>query len=81
MISFAHDILMLLMLNEKKQSICLRVHISRIRLTFVDETIIFIFAEVLESQENEEDIDPNAGRFVRYQFTPQFLRLKIVGAT
>ena len=27
------------------------------------------------------DIDPNAGRFVRYQFTPQFLKLKNVGAT
>ncbi|OWF50266.1 protein unc-119 homolog B-like [Mizuhopecten yessoensis] len=28
-----------------------------------------------------EEIDPNAGRFVRYQFTPQFLKLKTVGAT
>ena len=26
-------------------------------------------------------LDPNAGRFVRYQFTPQFLKLKTVGAT
>ncbi|XP_002126606.2 protein unc-119 homolog B [Ciona intestinalis] len=25
--------------------------------------------------------DPNAGRFVRYQFTPQFLNLKTIGAT
>ncbi|KAF5281680.1 hypothetical protein FQR65_LT14611 [Abscondita terminalis] len=31
--------------------------------------------------ETEEAIDPNAGRFVRYQFTPQFLKLKMVGAT
>ena len=31
--------------------------------------------------ENEDAIDPNAGRFVRYQFTPQFLKLKMVGAT
>lgn len=31
--------------------------------------------------ENEEAIDPNSGRFVRYQFTPQFLKLKTVGAT
>lgn len=29
--------------------------------------------------ENEED--PNAGRFVRYKFTSEFLRLKTVGAT
>ncbi|XP_074643730.1 protein unc-119 homolog B-B-like [Tubulanus polymorphus] len=28
-----------------------------------------------------EDVDPNAGRFVRYQFTSQFLKLKTVGAT
>lgn len=31
--------------------------------------------------EPEEPPDPNAGRFVRYQFTPQFLKLKTVGAT
>nr|XP_060612755.1 protein unc-119 homolog A [Anolis sagrei ordinatus] len=30
---------------------------------------------------NKKDIDPNAGRFVRYQFTPAFLRLRQVGAT
>lgn len=26
-------------------------------------------------------LDPNAGRYVRYQFTAQFLKLKTVGAT
>lgn len=30
---------------------------------------------------DQEEMDPNAGRFVRYQFTPQFLKLKTVGAT
>ncbi|OXA52982.1 protein unc-119 homolog B [Folsomia candida] len=49
-------------------------------------TVLFEIAkptEVVDSlpHDNDEDIDPNAGRFVRYQFTPQFLRLKIVGAT
>ncbi|XP_076836128.1 protein unc-119 homolog B [Brachyhypopomus gauderio] len=29
----------------------------------------------------KRDVDPNAGRFVRYQFTPAFLRLRQVGAT
>lgn len=29
----------------------------------------------------KRDIDPNAGRFVRYQFTPAFLQLRQVGAT
>ncbi|XP_056467694.1 protein unc-119 homolog A-like isoform X2 [Gadus chalcogrammus] len=28
-----------------------------------------------------KDCDPNAGRFVRYQFTPAFLHLRQVGAT
>ncbi|XP_055627200.1 protein unc-119 homolog [Toxorhynchites rutilus septentrionalis] len=31
--------------------------------------------------EEEEILEPNAGRYVRYQFTPQFLKLKTVGAT
>ncbi|KAK2831568.1 hypothetical protein Q7C36_016654 [Tachysurus vachellii] len=36
----------------------------------------------LESAEDRrKDLDPNAGRFVRYQFTPAFLRLRQVGAT
>lgn len=34
-----------------------------------------------KNTENDEPIDPNSGRFVRYQFTPQFLKLKTVGAT
>ncbi|XP_013789135.1 protein unc-119 homolog B-like isoform X1 [Limulus polyphemus] len=34
-----------------------------------------------EGDLDQEETDPNAGRFVRYQFTPQFLKLKTVGAT
>ncbi|XP_036392906.1 protein unc-119 homolog A [Megalops cyprinoides] len=30
---------------------------------------------------DKRDFDPNAGRFVRYQFTPAFLQLRQVGAT
>ncbi|XP_041782601.1 protein unc-119 homolog [Anopheles merus] len=33
------------------------------------------------TEEAEETFEPNAGRYVRYQFTPQFLKLKTVGAT
>lgn len=33
-----------------------------------------------DSEESNCD-DANTGRFVRYQFTPQFLKLKTVGAT
>ncbi|XP_062873026.1 protein unc-119 homolog A isoform X2 [Trichomycterus rosablanca] len=35
----------------------------------------------LESADDRKDLDPGAGRFVRYQFTPAFLRLRQVGAT
>nr|CAG4652156.1 EOG090X0D9B [Triops cancriformis] len=38
-------------------------------------------ADVEDESDSDEDGDPNAGRFVRYQFTPQFLKLKTVGAT
>jgi len=34
-----------------------------------------------EVEGDSQEQDPNAGRFVRYQFTPQFLKLKTVGAT
>lgn len=37
--------------------------------------------DAADRAEAEEAADPNAGRFVRYQFTPQFLKLKTVGAT
>ena len=46
----------------------------------------FLFLFLIKDQDEQEDIevedtDPNAGRFVRYQFTPHFLKLKTVGAT
>ena len=48
-------------------------------------SVIFEVAKPPPAEEDEDidpdEIDPNAGRFVRYQFTPQFLRLKTVGAT
>lgn len=31
--------------------------------------------------ESSDPVDPNAGRFVRYHFTAEFLRLKTIGAT
>ena len=43
-------------------------------------------ADQEEEEEEEEEaaggnVDVSAGRFVRYQFTPAFLRLRTVGAT
>lgn len=45
--------------------------------------VIFILFIYLFSDKggDKRDVDPNAGRFVRYQFTPAFLRLRQVGAT
>merc|ERR1719410_1390619 len=34
----------------------------------------------VDQSENGRMVDLNAGRFVRYQFTPQFLKLRAVGA-
>lgn len=34
-----------------------------------------------EDEDESSELDTSAGRFVRYQFTPAFLRLRTVGAT
>lgn len=34
-----------------------------------------------DAEEESVDLDISVGRFVRYQFTPAFLRLRTVGAT
>ncbi|XP_059974764.1 protein unc-119 homolog B [Mesoplodon densirostris] len=55
-------------------------------------TVLFEIAKPCVSDQEEEeeeeaaaaaggDVDVSAGRFVRYQFTPAFLRLRTVGAT
>ncbi|KAM6192615.1 protein unc-119 homolog A isoform 2-T2 [Sarcoramphus papa] len=44
-----------------------------------DGALLCAFPE--REHSDKKDIDPNAGRFVRYQFTPAFLRLRQVGAT
>ncbi|XP_075439331.1 protein unc-119 homolog B [Ascaphus truei] len=48
--------------------------------------VLFEISKPSSEQEEEEDessghLDTSAGRFVRYQFTPAFLRLRKVGAT
>lgn len=57
----------------------------RFKLRDMDSnSVLFEVAKPDSSGKEEidaEDADPNAGRFVRYQFTPQFLSLKTVGAT
>lgn len=46
-----------------------------------DASVVASAAMPAASTTAEEHVDPNAGRYVRYQFTPQFLKLKTVGAT
>lgn len=35
----------------------------------------------VETPTEEDEPDPNAGRFIRYEFTPNFLKLKAIGST
>ncbi|KAM7401803.1 hypothetical protein PAMP_017082 [Pampus punctatissimus] len=46
-------------------------------------TVLFEIAKPPHTEDDEENRegDASAGRFVRYQFTPAFLRLRTVGAT
>ncbi|KAG8455813.1 hypothetical protein GDO86_001855 [Hymenochirus boettgeri] len=48
-------------------------------------TVLFEISKPCPEQEEDEEVntqlDASAGRFVRYQFTPAFLRLRKVGAT
>lgn len=63
------------------------IDFTRFKLRDVEtETVLFEVAKQDSSQDEpfeliDQDVDPNAGRFVRYQFTPAFLRLKTIGAT
>lgn len=43
-------------------------------------TMFSVLAPV-EGEEESGNVDTSAGRFVRYQFTPAFLKLRTVGAT
>jgi len=64
------------------------IDFTRFKIRDIDtSTTLFEIAKpVGYNEDNDEDdqreaVDPSAGRFVRYQFTSQFLTLKTVGAT
>ncbi|XP_071789714.1 protein unc-119 homolog B-like [Asterias amurensis] len=64
------------------------IDFTRFKIRDMDTaTVLFEIAKPPSSDEDDDvepdsdDVDPNAGRFVRYQFTPQFLKLKTIGAT
>lgn len=48
---------------------------------FVLGFFVFNSTNICISAGGKKQCDPNAGRFVRYQFTPAFLQLRQVGAT
>ncbi|CAH1233938.1 protein unc-119 homolog B-like isoform X2 [Branchiostoma lanceolatum] len=63
-----------------------QIDFTRFKIRDMDSgTVLFEIAKPPPSDDDQDaeadDIDPNAGRFVRYQFTPQFLKLRTVGAT
>lgn len=55
--------------------------LEQVNMFWVTVMVFHSTADGEELEQEMEDSDPNAGRFVRYQFTPQFLKLKTVGAT
>ncbi|XP_077995371.1 protein unc-119 homolog B-like isoform X2 [Glandiceps talaboti] len=63
------------------------IDFTRFKIRDMDSgTVLFEIAKPPPSEDDDpepdpDEVDPNAGRFVRYQFTPQFLKLKNVGAT
>ncbi|XP_059171915.1 protein unc-119 homolog B-like [Physella acuta] len=66
------------------------IDFTRFKLRDIDSNqVLFEVAKpapAYDTEEEEQNLaepeeDPNSGRFVRYQFTPHFLKLKTVGAT
>uniref|UniRef100_A0A1A8D4R3 Unc-119 homolog 1 n=1 Tax=Nothobranchius kadleci TaxID=1051664 RepID=A0A1A8D4R3_NOTKA len=63
------------------------IDFTRFKIRDLDTgTVLFEIAKPpnsghLEKEEESGDVDASAGRFVRYQFTPAFLKLRTVGAT
>ena len=43
--------------------------------------VLFEIAKPEGASEMSLSSDPNAGRYVRYEFPPEFLKLKQIGAT
>ncbi|CAK8694343.1 unnamed protein product [Clavelina lepadiformis] len=63
------------------------IDFTRFRIRDLDtENVLFEISKPSPDEMSEmsavlDTSDPNAGRFVRYQFTPMFLKLRTVGAT
>lgn len=57
------------------------IEFTRFKLRDMDsQTVLFEISKPPDS-EIPDDLPPNATRFVQYQFPPEFLQLKTVGAT
>lgn len=61
------------------------VYVLMVLVSVNDKNPIFslklLHSDLDEEDEENGEVDTSAGRFVRYQFTPAFLKLRTVGAT
>lgn len=55
--------------------------LSKTLRSFSGFCLVLTLQTICVSAGGKKQCDPNAGRFVRYQFTPAFLQLRQVGAT
>lgn len=54
---------------------------SRVHYKQSNSRLVHFLEHDEEDEDDSSELDASAGRFVRYQFTPAFLRLRTVGAT
>ena len=57
------------------------IEFTRFKLRDLDSQNVLFEVTKPTEEEIPDDLPPNAGRYVRYLFPPEFLQLKAVGAT
>ena len=58
------------------------IEFTRFKLRDMDsQAVLFEICKPPDEELQDADLPPDASRFVRYQFPPDFLKLKTVGAT
>lgn len=62
-----------------------KIEFTRFKIRDIESaTVLFEIAKPEDEEDDDMDVDeedPDSGRFVRYRFTDEFLRLTSVGAT
>lgn len=58
------------------------IEFTRFKIRDMDsQAVLFEICKPPEEELSDTDLPPDASRFVRYQFPPEFLKLKTIGAT